>query len=77
MLLILYKDFKLIYKLLEETCGKSEIRTEVSDNFDGYSNDKNGNKIIYSVAPDQLLDNSANLEPLHVDLDAELVTQFL
>ena len=38
---------------------------------------KNGNKTIYSVAPDQLLDNSANLEPLHVDLETALVTQFL
>ena len=40
MLLILYKDFKLINKLLEETCDKSEIEIEISDNFDGYSSEK-------------------------------------
>ena len=73
-LLILYKDFKLSNKLAEGTYGKSKIWIEVSDNCNGHSSHESGNKTIDSVPPDQILDNSANLEPLHVDFDVKPVT---
>lgn len=72
-LLILYKDFELSNKLVEGTYENSKIWIEVSDNCNGHPSDESGNKIIDSVPPDQLLDNSANLEPLHVDFDVKPV----
>ena len=46
---------------MEESCDKSESETEVSDVSESYFNDESDAKNIYSVASDELSDNSAVL----------------
>ena len=56
---------------MEESSGKSEKERQVSNNCGSYCIDQSDTKIIDSVALNELLDNSASLEPLHVDFNAE------
>ena len=62
---------------MEEICDESESKIEFSGDSDGLFSDENDNEIIDSVAPDERLDNSANLEPLQFCLDTgnESVTE--
>lgn len=46
-----------------------ESEMKVSDNSDGYFSDQSDAETIDPVAPDELLDNSASLEPLLVDFN--------
>ena len=54
---------------MEEGSGKSEKERKVSDDSGNYCIDQGDTKTIDSVAPDELLDNLASLEPLPVDFD--------
>ena len=65
------KAFGWINKWIEESSGKSEKERQVSNNCGSYCIDQSDTKIIDSVALNELLDNSASLEPLHVDFNAE------
>ena len=49
---------------MEEICDESESETEFFGYSDSLFSDENDNETIDSVAPDERLDNSANLEPL-------------
>ena len=71
------KASKLINKWLGESCNESESEMKISDNSDSYSSDESDKETIDRVAPNELLDNSANLEPLNVDFKAgnESVTE--
>lgn len=65
------KAFGWINKWMEENSDKSEKERQVSNNCGSYCIDQSDTKIIDSVALNELLDNSASLEPLHVDFNTE------
>ena len=54
----------------EGSCDESEIKTEKSDTYDNCFSDDSYTETINSVAPDELLDNSASLKPFHIDFNA-------
>ena len=62
----------MINKWFEESSDdESESEKDVFDDSDSHCVDESSTKTINSVAPDKFLDNSASLQPLSADFDAE------